>query len=154
MKCFIIAIALFVSFQGFSQTKSVSSLITLISKADTVYFVADNSGCFHAYVFEVKLCRQKSGERKLIMKTDTGLVEKRLTAKKYQAFINNYKTSTNYFIKNNKQTCTSTTEFDLYCKTKSGSINGSKFKNMNCDAKYNPEMFLQDLLRVKEVAKK
>ncbi|MBP7809226.1 MAG: hypothetical protein KA163_08040 [Bacteroidia bacterium] len=154
MKYLITSILFFVSFQIFSQSKSVSSLITLISKADTVYFVADNSGCFHAYVLEVKLCKQKSGERKLIMKTDTGLVEKKLSAKKYQAFINNYKASTNYFIKNNKQTCTSTTEFDLYCKTKSGSANGSKFKNVNCDAKYNPELFLQELLRIKEGAKK
>ncbi len=154
MKYLITSILFFVSFQIFSQSKSVSSLITLISKADTVYFVADNSGCFHAYVLEVKLCKQKSGERKLIMKTDTGLVEKKLSAKKYKSFISNYKASTNYFIKNATQTCTSTTEFDLYCKTKSGSVNGSKFKNVNCDAKYNPEMFLQDLLRVIVVAKK
>lgn len=154
MKYFITTILLFISAQIFSQAKSVSSLITLVSKADTVYFVADNSGCFHAYVLEVKMCKQKSGGRKLIMKTDTGLVEKRLSGKKYQSFINNYKTSTNYFVKNNKQTCTSTTEFDLYCKTKSGSVNGSKFKNLNCEAKYNPELFLQELLRVKEAAKK
>ena len=154
MKCFITTILLFISTLIFPQAKSVSSLITLISKADTVYFVADNSGCFHAYVLEVKLCKQKSGDRKLIMKTDTGLVEKKLSAKKYNQFIGNYKTSTNYFIKNNKQTCTSTTEFDLYCKTKSGSTNGSKFKNVNCKAEYNPEMFLQELLRVKEVSKK
>jgi hypothetical protein len=88
------------------------------------------------------------------MKTDTGLVEKRLSAKKYNQFISNYKTSTNYFIKSPEQTCTSVTEFDLYCKTKSGSTNGSKFKNGNCKAEYNPELFLQELLRVKEVAKK
>ncbi len=138
---------LFASFSFFSQTISTDKLITLISKADTVHFVADNSGCFHAYVLEVKMIKQKSGDRKLIMKTDTGLVEKKLSAKKYKAFIDNYKTSTKYFTKNNKQTCTSLTEFDLYCFTKSGSMNGSKFKNLNCDAKYNPEMLLAQLLK-------
>jgi len=147
MKYRLIAILFFISGFSFSQSISVNKLITLISKADTVHFIADNSGCFHAYVLEVRMCKLKSGDRKLIMKTDTGLVEKKLSAKKYQAFINIYKTSTNYFIKNNKQTCTSTTEFDLYCKTKSGSTNGSKFKNLNCDAKYNPEMYLSQLLK-------
>lgn len=138
---------LLVSINVFSQDKSVSRLITQISKADTVYFVADNSGCFHAYVLEVKMCKQKSGDRKLIMKTDSGLVEKKLSVKKYEQFITNYKASTNYFIKTPKQTCTSVTEFDLWCKTKSGSINGSKFKNGNCKAEYNPELFLMDLIR-------
>lgn len=88
------------------------------------------------------------------MKTDTGLVEKKLPAKKYNAFIENYKKSTDYFIKNNKQTCTSVTEFDLYCKTKTGSVNGSKFKNTNCNADYNPELFLQELLRTNDRPKK
>lgn len=154
MKYFITSILFFISAQFFPQSKSVSKLITLISKADTVYFIADNSGCFHAYVLEAKLCKQKSGERKLIMKTDTGLVERKLSAKKYNQFINNYKTSANYFIKSPEQTCTSVAEFDLYCKTKTGSTNGFKFKNVNCKAEYNPEMFLQELLRVKEASKK
>lgn len=154
MRHILISILLLVSICVFSQSKSVSKLITLISKADTVYFVADNSGCFHAYVLEVKMCKQKSGDRKLIMKTDSGLVERKLASKKYNQFISNYKTSTSYFIKTPEQTCTSVTEFDLYCKTKSGSTNGSKFKNVNCKAEYNPELFLQELLRVKEVAKK
>lgn len=154
MKYILNSILLLVSINVFSQGKSVSKLITLISKADTVYFVADNSGCFHAYVLEVKMCKQKSGERKLIMKTDTGLVKRKLSAKKYKQFICNYKTSANYFIKSPQQTCTSVTEFDLWSKTKKGSINGSKFKNVNCNADYNPELLLQDLLRVKEGAKK
>lgn len=147
MKYTLNTLLLLVSLNVFSQDKSVSKLITLISKADTVYFMADNSGCFHAYVLEVKMCRQKSGERKLIMKTDTGLVEKKLSVKKYNQFIANYKASTDHFIKNPKQTCTSVTEFDLWCKTKSGSINGSKFKNGNCNAKYNPELFLMNLIK-------
>lgn len=146
MKNVLAAILFFILGGCFSQTSSVNKLITLISKADTVHFVADNSGCFHAYVLEVKMCKQKSGDRKLIMKTDTGMVEKKLSAKKYQSFIENYKKSTNYFIKNNKQTCTSTTEFELYYKTKTGSTNGSKFRNLNCNADYNPEFFLQKLL--------
>ena len=154
MKYRFFIIFLFISFQFFSQTTSVNKLITLISKADTVHFVADNSGCFHAYVLEVKMCKQKSGIRKLIMKTDTGMVEKNLSAKKYQSFIGNYKKSANYFIKNTKQTCTSTTEFDLYCITKSGSTNSSKFKNLNCNADYNPEFFLQGLLKPNDKPKK
>lgn len=147
MKYTLNTLLLLVSLNVFSQDKSVSKLITLISKADTVNFVADNSGCFHAYVLEVKMCKQKSGDRKLIMKTDSGLVEKKLSVKKYNQFIANYKTSTNYFIKSPKQTCTSVTEFDLWCKTKSGSTNGSKFKNVRCKAEYNPELFLMGLIR-------
>jgi hypothetical protein len=154
MKRLLNSILFLVSINVFSQSKSVSKLITLISKADTVYFVADNSGCFHAYVLEVKMCKQKSGERKLIMKTESGLVERKLSSKKYKKFIFNYKISTNYFAKSPQQTCTSVTEFDLRSKTKNGSINGSKFKNINCKAEYNPELFLQDLLREKEAAKK
>ena len=147
MKYTLNTLLLLVSFNVFSQDKSISKLIILISKADTVYFVADISGCFHAYVLEVKMCKQKSGDRKLIMKTDSGLVEKKLSVKKYNQFIANYKTSTNYFIKSPKQTCTSVTEFDLWCKTKSGSVNGSKFKNGSCKAEYNPELFLMGLIR-------
>ena len=147
MKFILNTIFLLASFNFFSQDKSFAKVITAISKADTVYFTADNSGCFHAYVLEVKMCKKKSGDRKLIMKTDTGLVEKMLPLKKYNQFIANYKTSTNHFIKSPKQTCTSVSEFDLWSKTKNGSINGSKFKNGSCEAEYNPEMYLSQLLK-------
>lgn len=147
MRYAFIAFALFFCSIVSSQTTSSSKLVDIISKADTVNFVADNSGCFHAYVLEVKMCKQKSGGRTLLLKTDTGIVNRTLSAKKYKAFISNYKTSSNYFAKHNKQTCTSVTEFNLYCKTKSGSRNSSGFRNLNCNAVYNPEFFLQDLLR-------
>ncbi len=132
---------------SFSQNFSVVKLITLISKADTVYFTADNSGCFHAYVLEVKMCKQKSGDRKLIMKTDTGLVEKKLSAKNYSAFIKNYQKSVNHFSKISKQNCTSITAFELMNKNTNGSFNSSRFKNTSCEAEFNPEMFLGQLLR-------
>ena len=140
---------IFLSFSvaAFSQGISSNKLIAIISKADTVYFAADNSGCFHAYVLEVKMCKQKSGERKLIMKTDTGLVEKKLSAKNYSAFIKNYQASVNHFSKADKQKCTSVTEFDLMNKTKNGAYNSSKFKNTSCEAEFNPELFLSQLLR-------
>lgn len=132
---------------AFSQGISSNKLISIISKADTVYFTADNSGCFHAYVLEVKMCKQKSGERKLIMKTDTGLVQKKLSAKNYSAFIKNYQASVNHFMKVEKQTCTSITEFDLMNKTANGRHNSSKFKNTSCEAEFNPELFLSQLLK-------
>lgn len=147
MKYRLIAILFFISGFSFSQNISVNKLITLISKADTVHFVADNSGCFHAYILEVRMCKLKSGDRKLIMKTDTGMVEKKLSAKKYKLFIEKYIASSNHFSKVNKQMCTSVTAFDLYCYTKKGSTNGSKFNNTSCEAEYNPEMFLSQLLR-------
>ena len=146
MKYSLIAILFLVSCFSFSQNVSVNKLIALISKADTVHFVADNSGCFHAYILEVRMYKLKSGERKLIMKTDTGMVEKKLSPKKYKLFIDNYTASTNHFINVDKQKCTSVTEFDLYCYTKKGSVNGSKFKNTSCEAEFNPEFFLQQLL--------
>jgi hypothetical protein len=154
MKYVIGSIALLFSLSLFSQTPSVDKLITLISKADTVHFIADNSGCFNSYILNVKFCKQKSGQRKVILKTKKGVEEHYLSAKNYQKFIDNYKASTNYFINNDKTTCTSITAFDLYSYAKKGSINGSKFKNLNCNADYNPEMFLQNLFRANESHKK
>ncbi len=147
MKLLFNFIFLSFSITAFSQGTSSDKLISIISKADTVYFMADNSGCFHAYVLEVKMCKQKSGDRKLIMKTDTGLVEKKLSAKNYFAFVKNYQASVNHFIKVGKQKCTSVTEFDLMNKTKNGAYNSSKFKNTSCEAEFNPELFLGQLLR-------
>jgi hypothetical protein len=154
MKYAISSILLFLSFSLFSQTVSVSKVISTISKADTVHFIADNSGCFNSYILDVKFCKQKTGQRKVILTSKNGTEEHYLSAKNYQAFIDNYKASTNYFIKNDKQTCTSVTAFELYSYTRKGSTNGSKFRNLNCNADYNPEMFLQNLFRANETHKK
>ncbi len=154
MKCFIQTILFFISGTVFSQDKSFSKVITLTSKADTVYFGADNSGCFHAYILEVKFCKQGSGERKVIMKGEKGLEEHYLSAKNYQAFIKNYNASVQHFIKVDKGLCTSITKFELMNKNKDGSVNSTKFKNSTCEAEYNPEVFLQDLIRANEPTKK
>ena len=153
MKHFVCAIFFFISVSLFSQSKSISKVITLTSKADTVYFIADNSGCFNAYVLEVKMCKQKSGDRKLFMKSKMGREEKTISTKNYKAFIKQYENSCNHFI-TVKGKCTSITEFELMCKNKNGSVNSTRFKNTSCEAEYNPEMFLQDLIRANEGAKK
>lgn len=147
MKYFIQTLLLFTSLQVFSQNKSVAKIITIISKADTVYFTADNSGCFHAYILEVKMCKQKSGDRKLIMKSDKGTEEKMLSVKNYKAFIKNYQISVNHFINSDKVKCTSITEFELMNKTSNGKFNSSRFKNTSCEAEFNPEMFLIALIK-------
>ncbi len=147
MKCFIQLILLFVSLQVFSQNKLISKTIAQISKADTVYFTADNSGCFQAYVLEVKMCKQRSGDRKLIMKSDKGVEERTLSAKNYKAFIRNYQASVNHFINSDKVKCTSITEFELMNKTSNGKFNSSRFKNTSCEAEFNPEMFLMTLIK-------
>ncbi len=154
MKCFIQTILLLFSVTVFSQNKSFSKVIDITCKADTVYFIADNSGCFDSYILEVKMCKQKSGDRKLIMKSKKGAEEKMLSSKNYKAFIENYKTSANHFITVDKGKCTSISEFELMCKNKNGSINSTKFKNTSCEAEYNPEMFLENLLRANEGTKK
>lgn len=154
MKYFIQTLLLFISLQVISQNKLISKTISQISKADTVCFVADNSGCFHAYVLEVKMCKQKSGDRKLILKSDKGTEEKMLSAKNYKAFIKNYQTSVNHFVNSDKVKCTSITEFELMNKTSNGKFNSTRFKNTSCEAEYNPEMFLQDLIRINEGTKK
>lgn len=144
-------IIIFVLFTGalFSQDKLISKSIAEISKADTVYFVADNSGCFNAYILEVKMCKQKRGDRKLIMKTDSKTEEKKISAKEFKAFMKNYENSVNHFISIDNGKCTSITEFDLYRRYTKEKTTSIKFKNTTCEAEFNPEMFLQNLLRVK-----
>ncbi len=144
-------IIIFVFFTGalFSQDKGVSKSIAEISKADTVYFIADNSGCFNAYILEVKMCKQKRGDRKLIMKTDSKTEEKKISAKEFKAFMKNYENSVNHFIGIDNGKCTSITEFDLYRRYTKEKTTSIKFKNTTCEAEFNPEMFLQNLLRVK-----
>lgn len=144
-------IIIFVFFTGalFSQDKGVSKSIAEISKADTVYFVADNSGCFNAYVLEVKMCKQKRGDRKLIMRTDSKTEEKKISAKEFKSFMKNYENSVNHFISIDNGKCTSITEFDLYRRYTKEKTTSIKFKNTTCEAEFNPEIFLQNLLRVK-----
>lgn len=154
MRCVILLIVLFISFQSFSQNKLISKSITQISKADTVYFIADNSGCFNSYILEVKMCKQKFGERKLILKTEKNTEEKKLSAKNYQAFIKNYQASVSHFINIDKGQCTSITEFDLLYKSGKDKTTNVKFKNSTCEAEFNPEMFLQELLRTPASGKK
>jgi hypothetical protein len=154
MRFSISLILFFVSIQSFSQNKLIAKSISLISKADTVYFIADNSGCFNAYILEVKMCKQKSGNRKLILKTEKSLEEKTLSSKNYKAFIKKYETSVNHFIGIDNGKCTSTTEFDLYCKHSKDKITTVKYKNTTCEAAFNPELFLQELLRTTASAKK
>lgn len=144
MKYFIKTLCLLISFSAISQTKKPIDIIKQISIADTVVFTADNSGCFHSYIGVFKFCKQKSGDRKLIYRTDGEWLTKSISAKNYSAFINKYKASTNHFkkIDTDKPTCTSTVEFELSNKKKN-----SKFKNTTCEAEFNPEMFLMELIK-------
>lgn len=154
MKYLFQAILLLLSAQAFSQYKSFAKVINLTSKADTVYFTADNSGCFNAYILEVKMCKQKSGARKLIFRSKTGNDEKTISGKDYNAFIKNFQNSVDHFIKVGKGKCTNTVAFELMCKNKNGTVNSTTFKNSTCEAEYNPEMFLQELIRKNEGEKK
>src|ERR1041385_3712562 len=97
MKWFTQTILLFLTVTVFSQTKSLSQVIELTSKADTVYFIADNSGCFNSYVLNVKMCKQKSGDRKLILRSKARNEEKIISARHYKAFIKNYAMAVNHF---------------------------------------------------------
>lgn len=154
MKYFIFSIIFLFSLVSFSQNKSFSKIISLTSKADTVYFVADNSGCFNSYVLTVKMCKQKLGDRKLIMTSKMGTEEKNISAKNYKAFIKNFETSVQHFIKVGQGKCTSISKFELMNKNKNGSLNSTKFSNSTCEAEYNPEMFLQGLFSANEPTKK
>ena len=127
-------ILFFISLPSFSQNKLITKSISLISKADTVYFIADNSGCFNAYILEVKMCKQRSGERKLILRTEKSAEEKKLSAKNFKAFIKNYQNSANHFISVDNGKCTSTTEFDLFYKPTKDKVTSVKFKNSTCEA--------------------
>ena len=154
MKHFVSAIFLFVSAVLFSQNKSFNKTIEKISKADTVYFTADNSGCFDSYILEVKMCKQKSGGRKLLLKSKKGADEKTISAKNYKAFIDKYKISVNHFIVVGKGKCTSTSSFQLMYKIDKERFTDVTFNNSTCEAEYNPEMFLQGLFRANESTKK
>jgi hypothetical protein len=154
MKYRIFVILFFISFSFFSQGTSATKLITTISKADTVHFIADNSGCFHSYILEVKFCKQKTGDRKVIIKGEKGIEQHHLSAKNYQAFIKNYQASVDHFSNVDKVTCTSITAFDLSSKASKAKINSVTFKNTDCLAEFNPEMFLQNLFRANETHKK
>jgi len=144
MKYFIQTILLLFSFTSFPQSKTKPDVIKQISVADTVIFIADNSGCFNSYIGVFKFCKQRSGGRKLIYKTDGTWITKNITAKSYAAFIGKYRSSTNHFknIDTDKPTCTSTVEFELSDKKRV-----SKFKNTSCEAEYNPELFLMELIK-------
>ena len=100
------------------------------------------------------MCKQRSGERKLILRTEKSAEEKKLSAKNFKAFIKNYQNSANHFISVDNGKCTSTTEFDLFYKPTKDKVTSVKFKNSTCEAEFNPELFLQELLRVKETTKK
>ncbi len=154
MKFTIQLILFFFSLHAFSQNKLISKSIARISKADTVYFTVDNSGCFLAYILEVKMCKQKSGGRLLIMRTEKNNEVKSLSAKEYKAFIKNYDLSYNHFMNIDPGKCTSTSEFELMDKISKDKVTSARFKNTTCEAEFNPEMFLQDIFRSQTSNKK
>ncbi|HRD37376.1 MAG TPA: hypothetical protein PLC65_01985 [Bacteroidia bacterium] len=83
------------------------------------------------------------------MRTDSKTEEKKISAKEFKAFMKNYENSVNHFISIDNGKCTSITEFDLYRRYTKEKTTSIKFKNTTCEAEFNPEMFLQNLLRVK-----
>ena len=146
MKYIFNAILFLVSFPFFSQTKKPVDSLKLAFSKDIVEFYADNSGCFHQESVEYTFIKdKKTGGRTVMFNKDGSLKQKKISAKSYATFVKNFTVSYNKFKdpEKIKQTCTSTSEFTITNRHE----NPHTFKNVTCEAEFNPEMLLLKFLK-------
>lgn len=145
MKHILSAILFLVSIHLFSQTKKPVDPLKLAFSKDIVEFYADNSGCFGQESVEYTFIKdKKTGGRTVMFNKDGKLKQKKISAKIYAAFVKNFSVSYNKFKDPEiKQTCTSTSEFTITNKHE----NPISFKNVTCQAEFNPEMLLQKFVK-------
>lgn len=146
MKPIFIAILFLVSTHLFSQNKKPVDSLKLVFSKDILEFYADNSGCFHQESVEYTFIKdKKTGGRTVMFNKDGKLKQKKISAKNYAAFVSNFTLSYNKFKdpEKVKQTCTSTSEFTITNRH----ANPISFKNVTCEAEFNPEMLLLKFLK-------
>lgn len=110
--------------------------------ADTVYFVAETSGCFDAGSKTYQFCKMKNGDRNIIVTENNLHLSKSIHSKQFKLFINRFARSAEHFKDEKNPTCTLTTDFYL-----SGNKEKIAFKNGTCENDYNPELFLLELIK-------
>ncbi len=141
MRGFIQIFFILVTLTASAQSKKQPDIIQQISTADTVIFIVKTSGCFDAGTTIYKIAKQK--KNRVVIWTKNNVKEtKKLSAKDYTAFVNNYKVSEKRFRGLDQGVCTLITEFELNGKKQS-----SKFANRSCQAEYNPEEVLKQLMK-------
>lgn len=138
MKHLLQIIFLFFAFPIFSQTS-----ISKISSDATVVFTAETSGCFNAGTNTYKFVKQKNGDRKVSCTIAKVNSTKKLSVKKYEAFIKRFEESAKRFSDpDEKQLCTTTATFEMSSKK-----GNSKFVNGSCQPEFDPENLLMQLLK-------
>lgn len=142
MKILFQIIFILFSFSCLSQKKAKPDIIKQISTADTVVFIVKTSGCFDAGTTTYKLAKQKNKDRVVVYGRGKGIETKKIPAKDYETFVNNFKVSEKKFSTMDTGLCTLITEFELSAKKQS-----SKFTNRTCEAEFNPEEVLKQLMK-------
>jgi hypothetical protein len=127
----------------FSQTPKPDKL-KQISAADSVFFTVKTSGCFDAGTLLYTLVKLKNNERFVLLKKDSILQKKKLTAKNYDVFVYRFRQSAQRFkyADENDKKCTLTTSFMISDKKQS-----LDFTNTSCEAEFNPEELLKQLMK-------
>lgn len=126
-----------------AQTKAKPDALKQLSQGDTLVFLAHNSGCFNAGTNMYIITRHKNGEREITYNKAGQIQTKKITAKKFDAFISNYRNSMKRFSDPDEQSkCTMISTFSL--KDHEQALT---FKNGSCEAKFNPEETLLQLLK-------
>jgi hypothetical protein len=102
------------------------------------------SGCFNAGTTVYKLVKLKSKERNVLCIKKTGTLSKKINQKNYEAFIQRFKTSAFKFrnVDEGGKVCTTISKFELSNKKES-----SEFSNNTCEAEFDPEEFLKQLIK-------
>lgn len=125
----------------FAQTNKISQVV-IISRSDSVYFTVNTSGCFYAGSITYLFTKNKTGGRTITFEKETKHYSKNISPKLYKKFIDHYQKSWTKFSKDLPPTCTLITEFDL-----SNQKSNMGFKNVTCENDYNPEFFLESILK-------
>ncbi|MGZ3932997.1 MAG: hypothetical protein ACXVPQ_11430 [Bacteroidia bacterium] len=126
-----------------AQSKSKADPLKEMIQSDTLVFSAYNSGCFNAGTNTYTIVKLKNGEREVSYTRGAVPALKKITAKKFDAFIASMRSSMNRFKDpEEKPRCTMISVFTL--KDKKHEI---RFKNGSCEAQFNPEETLSQILK-------
>lgn len=131
------------SYSCISQKAAKDDVIRQISSADTVLFVVTTSGCFNSGTVTYKIAKKKKSKDRIVIFTNNNVKESKvLSAKNYDAFLNNYRISHKKYSELENGSCTLLTDFELKGKNQS-----SAFTNKTCEAEFNPEEILKKLMK-------
>jgi hypothetical protein len=143
MKCVLQIIFLFGVLFGHSQSKPKPSPLKQLSQSDTVIFSAHNSGCFNSGTNTYTIVKLKTGERHIEYRKAGTPVTKKISSKKFDSFLLSFKNSMNRFKDpDEKSKCTMVSDFELKNREQ-----GISFRNGSCEAQFNPEETLLQLLK-------